>query len=71
MDNLDRYDNLVKILTEPVKIDGKEYSLKEDFEKFFIRDNKTAGVRIRKVMQMIRSEAQIIRDNIQDHKKRI
>jgi hypothetical protein len=71
MDNLDRYDNLVKILTEPVEIDGKEYSLKEDFEKFFIRENKTAGVRIRKVMQMIRNEAQIIRDNIQEKKKTI
>lgn len=71
MDNLDRYDNLVKILTEPVQIDGKNYSLKEDFEKFFIRDNKTAGVRIRKVMQMLRSEAQTIRDTIQDKKKSI
>jgi hypothetical protein len=71
MDNLDRYDNLVKILTDPVEIDGKKYSLKDDFEKFFIRDNKTAGVRIRKVMQMIRSEAQTIRDTIQDKKKSI
>jgi len=71
MDNLDRYDNLVKILTDPVEIDGKKYSLKDDFEKFFIRDNKTAGVRIRKVMQMLRSEAQTIRDTIQDKKKSI
>lgn len=71
MDNLDRYDNLVKILTDPVEIDGKKYSLKDDFEKFFIRDNKTAGVRIRKVMQMLRIEAQTIRDTIQDKKKSI
>jgi hypothetical protein len=71
MDNLDRYDNLVKILTEPVEIDGKKYSLKDDFEKFFIRDNKTAGVRIRKIMQMIRKQAEEVRDQIQDHKKRI
>lgn len=70
-DDLDRYDNLLKILTEEIEIDGKKYSLKEDFEKFFIRGNKTAGTRIRKFMQLIRKEATDIRNVVQNHKKNI
>jgi hypothetical protein len=54
MDYLDKYDELIRILTEEIEIDGKKYDLKEDFEKFFIRSNKTAGTRIRRVMQEIK-----------------
>lgn len=71
MDYLDKYDYLVKILTEPIEIDGKRYLLKEDFEKFFIKENKTAGVRIRKVMQKLRRESEFIRKGIQEKKKNI
>jgi hypothetical protein len=54
MDYLDKYDRLIEILTEDVEIDGKKFNLKDDFEKFFIRSNRTAGTRIRKVMQELK-----------------
>ena len=71
MEYLDKYDYLLKILTEEVEIDGKKVSLKDDFEKFFVRSNKTAGVRLRKVMQMIRKTSEEIRNDVQDYKKSI
>jgi hypothetical protein len=71
MEYLDKYDKLVKILTEEIEIDGKKYDLKEDFEKFFIKDNKTAGTRVRRVMQELKKLAQEVRDDVQDHKKDI
>jgi len=71
MDYLDKYDKLVKLLTEEVEIDGKKFDLKEDFEKFFIRGNKTAGTRMRKVMQEIKKVAQEVRDDVQEYKGKI
>jgi hypothetical protein len=71
MNNLERFDNLIKILMEPIEVDGKKVTLKDDFEKFFIKSNKTAGTRIRKVMQMLRKEAELVRKDIQDFKKEI
>lgn len=71
MDYLDKYDKLVKILTEEIEIDGKKYDLKEDFEKFFIRENKTAGTRVRRVMQELKKLAQEVRDDVQKEKKEI
>lgn len=68
---LDRYDNLLKILTEEVIIDGKKYLLKEEFEKFFIKSNKTAATRIRKIMQLIKLESQGIRNDVQSFRKKI
>ena len=69
MDYLDKYDELVKILTEEIEIDGKKYFLKDDFEKFFVRSNKTAGTRIRKAMQLLRRAAEEVRNDVQDYKK--
>lgn len=71
MEYLDKYDKLVKILTEEIEIDGKKYDLKEDFEKFFIRENKTAGTRVRRVMQELKKLAQEVRDDVQKEKKEI
>lgn len=71
MENIDKYDELLKIITEANIIDGKEYLLKDDFYKFFIRNNKSAGIRIRKVMQLIRDSSKDIRNSIQYHKKSI
>jgi len=68
MDNLDKYDELLKLLTEEVIIDGKEYLLKDEFEKFFIKGNQSAGIRIRKIMQEIRIKSNVIRETIQEHK---
>ena len=71
MDYLDKYDQLVKLLTEEFEVDGKKLNLKEDFEKFFVRSNKTAGTRIRKVMQEVRKLSQEIRNDVQEYKGKI
>ena len=67
----DRYDLFLKILTEEIEIDGRKIFLKDDFEKFFIKGNKTAGTRIRKAMQMLRKNAEDVRKDIQDYKKNL
>ena len=70
-DHLDSYDELLNILINEVEVDEKKVYLKEEFEKFFVKGNKTAGTRIRKIMQMIRKKAESIRKDIQDYKKDI
>lgn len=71
MEYLDKYDQLVKVLTEEVEIDGKKFNLKEDFEKFFIKGNRTAGTRMRKVMQEIKKITQEVRNDVQEYKSKI
>lgn len=71
MDYLDKYDALVKLITEEVEIEGKKFNLKDDFDKFFIRGNKTAGTRIRKMMQELKKISQEIRSDVQDYKGKI
>lgn len=71
MEYIDKYDQLVKVLTEEIEIDGKKFNLKEDFEKFFIKGNRTAGVRIRKVMQEIKKITTEVRTNVQEYKTKI
>jgi hypothetical protein len=71
MEYLDKYDELIKLLTEEVEIDGKKYNLKEDFEKFFVRSNKTAGTRIRRMMQEIKKISQEVRNDVQEYKGNI
>jgi len=71
MEYLDKYDQLVKVLTEEVEIDGKRFNLKDDFEKFFIKGNRTAGTRIRKVMQEIKKITQEVRNDVQEYKSKI
>lgn len=71
MEYLDKYDQLVKMITEEVEIEGKKFNLKDDFEKFFIKSNKTAGTRIRRVMQELKKMSQEIRKDVQDYKGKI
>lgn len=71
MEYLDKYDSLVKLLTEEVEIDGKKYNLKDDFDKFFVRSNKTAGTRIRRMMQELKKLSQEIRTDVQEYKDKI
>ena len=71
MEYQDKYDELLKLLTEEVEIDDKKYNLKEDFEKFFVRGNRTAGTRIRKMMQEIKKLSQEVRTDVQDYKSKI
>lgn len=44
-------------------------SFEKDFEKFYVKHNKAAGVRVRKHMQELRSLAQEIRAEIQTLKR--
>ena len=71
MEYLDKYDKLVKLLTEEVEIDGKKFNLKEDFEKFFVKGNRTAGTRIRRVMQELKKFSQEVRTDVQEYKEKI
>ena len=71
VDYIDKYDQLLCILTEEIDIDGKKARLKDDFEKFFIRGNKKAGVRVRKFMQLLRKAAEEIRDDVQNYKSNL
>ena len=71
MEYLDKYDKLVKLLTEEIEIDGKNFNLKEYFEKFFVRSNKTAGTRIRRVMQELKKFSQEVRTDVQEYKEKI
>jgi len=69
MEYSDKYDELFELLTEEVEVDGKKYLLKDEFEKFFVRGNNTAGTRLRKIMQMVKSKSQEIRDDVQTYRK--
>lgn len=71
MEYLDKYDSLVKLLTEEVVIDGKKYNLKDDFEKFFVKGNRTAGTRIRRMMQELKKLSQEVRNDVQEYKDKI
>lgn len=71
MEYLDKYDQLVKLLTEEVEIEGKKFNLKDDFEKFFVKSNKTAGTRIRRMMQELKKLSQEIRNDVQEFKDKI
>jgi hypothetical protein len=42
---------------------------KEDIDKFFVKGNKSAGTRIRKNMQDLKTLAQQLRVDVQDIKK--
>jgi hypothetical protein len=44
-------------------------SFEKDFEKFYVKENKAAGVRVRKHMQELRSLAQDIRSEVQSKKR--
>jgi glutathione peroxidase-family protein len=71
MEYLDKYDFLINVLTEEVEIDGKRVRLKDDFEKFFIKGNKTVVTRVRKFMEILRRAAEDIRNDVQDYKKNL
>lgn len=71
MEYVDKYEELLNILTNEIEIDGKKFYLKDEFDKFFIKGNKTAATRIRKIMQDIKKKSQEIRDDVQNYKKTI
>jgi len=71
MDYLDKYDRLIELLTEEIILNDKKYNLRDDFEKFFINGNKTAGSRVRKVMQELKKVANEVRNDVQEYKSKI
>lgn len=68
---MDKYDELKRLITEEVEVDGKKYKLEEEFERFFVKGNRTAGTRIRKIMQFIRRTSESIRNDVQSYKESI
>jgi hypothetical protein len=46
-------------------------TFKGDFEKFYIKQNKSAGVRLRKHMANLKRKAQEIRNDVQDIKAKM
>lgn len=71
MDYIDKYEDLLNLISGEIEIEGKKYLLKDEFEKFFIRGNKTSATRIRKIMQILKKKSQEIRDDVQEYKKSI
>lgn len=69
MESVDKYDELLKLITQPVEIKGKKYLLKDEFEKCFVKGNKTSGTRVRAIMQDIKTIAQSVREDVQEHKQ--
>jgi hypothetical protein len=71
MEYQDKYDDLLRLLTEEVKIDDRKYNLKEDFQKFYVKGNRTAGKRIRRIMQELKKVSQDVRNDVQNYKSKL
>jgi hypothetical protein len=56
---MDRFNQLKELID----------SFEKDFDKFYQKENKAAGVRVRKNMQQLRQVAQEIREEVQNMKK--
>jgi len=52
---MDRHQELIDLIN----------SFKPDFDKFFIKHNKSAGTRVRKNMSILKKKIQEIRDEVQ------
>jgi len=75
MSQVDNYQELLKLITEEVELTvngkNKKYLLKEEFQSFYEKKNKSAGPRIRKIMQLIRSKSSEIREEVQNFKSEL
>jgi hypothetical protein len=58
---MDRYQELLDLVA----------TFKVDFDKFYIKQNKSAGVRLRKHMASLKRKAQEIRNEVQDVKAKL
>jgi hypothetical protein len=58
---MDRFQELIDLIQ----------TFKEDFEKFYLKHNKSAGVRLRKHMASLKRKAQEIRNEVQDIKAKM
>ncbi len=46
-------------------------SFQKDFEKFYVKGNKSAGVRVRKHMAALKRKAQEVRNEVQEIKAKM
>lgn len=58
---MDRYQELLDLVA----------TFKSDFDKFYLKQNKSAGVRLRKHMAALKRKAQDIRNEVQDVKAKM
>jgi hypothetical protein len=58
---MDRYQELLDLVA----------TFKADFDKFYVKENKSAGVRLRKNMANLKKKAQEIRNEVQDVKAKM
>ena len=58
---MDRYQELLDLVA----------TFKVDFDKFYIKQNKSAGVRLRKHMASLKRKAQEIRNEVQEVKAKL
>ena len=58
---MDRYQELLDLVA----------TFKADFDKFYLKQNKSAGVRLRKHMANLKKKAQEIRNEVQDIKAKM
>ena len=58
---MDRYKELLDLVA----------TFQGDFEKFYVKQNKSAGVRLRKHMANLKKKAQEIRNEVQDVKAKM
>ncbi|TAF67740.1 MAG: histone H1 [Cytophagales bacterium] len=58
---MSRYDEIYNLITE----------LKDDFDKFYNKNNQAAGTRVRKGMQDLKVIAQTIRTEVQGKKNEV
>ena len=58
---MDRYQELLDLVA----------TFKVDFDKFYLKQNKSAGVRLRKHMATLKRKAQDIRNEVQDVKAKM
>jgi signal recognition particle subunit SEC65 len=58
---MDRYQELLDLVA----------TFKADFDKFYLKQNKSAGVRLRKNMAALKRKAQEIRNEVQDIKVKL
>jgi hypothetical protein len=58
---MDRYQELLDLVA----------TFKTDFDKFYLKQNKSAGVRLRKHMANLKKKAQEVRNEVQEIKSKM
>lgn len=67
---MESFEKLKTIVNGKIEIDGEVFDLAKDIAKVDKNGNRAAGIRIRKVMQKIKENAQEIREEIAKNRKK-